>query len=163
MQVRHPFLVSAASAIILGVVLRAATPVEPLPPREPPWRQAAPDPATDPGFSAETYAAGSWGGYAGSPGQHPRWEPVRYPETRFDPLPPIRGADYTAYDEPPRFDAPEPALPPAEDITHPDDVALDEAGDEPVIVLPPPGRAATPADRPARTDAVAAPLVGEGA
>jgi len=139
MELRHPFLASAASGILLGIVLRAATPVQPLPPREPPWRHAAPDPASEPVFSAETYAAGSWGGYADNPHYYPRWQPARYEPPRFEEPAPVPAYDRTAYDDPPVYDEPAvtaPQLSTSEDA--------DADAEEPAEDLPPAPEVAEP-------------------
>lgn len=109
-QFRHPVLALLAGGVLLGTALRAATPVEPLPPPEPEWRKSAafvPASVEPPRwFSAETYPSGAGGPPAWMAGLRSDGEPARYAVGYVphppEPLPP------TSYDDAPRYAGPEP-------------------------------------------------------
>ena len=124
---RNPVLATLAAGILLGIALRAATPVTPLPPPEPAWRKARPAVAAQDEpyrwYSAETYSPGARGLPAWMAGMRSDGEPLRY-AVGYVPHPPLPPLPAMRYDEAPILDPPPAPEQPPEVSPEPEPIVL---------------------------------------
>lgn len=135
MQLKSPLAATVLGGLVLGVTLRLATPMDPLPAPEPAWRKSGAA-MIEPSFSAQTYEAqASANGYNYPPGGPQVYAAGFVPHPPEETLAYAREATRTSYDALPRYRE-TPLDPPASAIEEIDFAGDDESSDTETIVLP---------------------------